>query len=125
MLLSVRGRKTGHWVRIPVGRHEVKDTLLVSVSGPWRYKLTGGAQVHLTLDGRGRVGYAEVIDSPDEVVQIFKLLLDRLGPSRASLLGLKLDVKRLPTADEIRPVVASRWIARVRLTDQPTQDADL
>ena len=122
MLLSVRGRRTGRWVTVPVGRHEFNhNTLLVSVSGRWRHNLGGGAPVHVTLDGRERVGYAEVIDNPDEVVQTFKMLLDRLGPGGAALLGMKLNVKRLPTADEIRPVVATRWIARVRVTDQPAQ----
>ena len=91
----------------------------MSVSGRWRYKLRGGARVHLTLDGRERVGYAEVIDSPEEVVQIFKLPLDRLGPSGASQLGMKLNVKRLPTADEIRPVVAPS-LDRACAADRPT-----
>src|SRR5262249_54080414 len=79
MLLSVRGRRTGRWVRVPVGRYEFNDTLLVSVSGRWRHNLRGGASV--TLDGRERVGYAEVIDNAEDVVQIFKTLLDRVGPS--------------------------------------------
>jgi F420H(2)-dependent quinone reductase len=120
MLLSVRGRRTGRWVTVPVGRHEMDSTLVVSVSGRWRHNLRGGVPVRLTVDGRERAGYAEVIDDPDEVVQIFKLLLDRLGPGGAALLGMKLNVGRLPTADEIRPVVAPRWIARVRLTDHPS-----
>ena len=118
MLLSVRGRRTGRWVTVPVGRHELDGMLLVSVSGRWRHNLAGdAAPVRLVLDGRQCDGYAEVIDNPDEVVGVFKMLLDGVGPGGAGLLGLKLHVKRLPTAEEIRPVVAPRWIARVRLTD--------
>lgn len=121
MLLSMRGRRTGRWVTVPVGRHEVNRTLLVSVSGRWRHNLRDGAPVRVTLDGRERVGYAEVIDDPDEVAQTFKMLIDRLGPGGAGLLGMKLNIRRLPTVDEIRPVVAPRWIARVRLTDEPAR----
>jgi F420H(2)-dependent quinone reductase len=117
MLLSVNGRRTGRTYTVPVGRHESDGILVVSVSGGWRHNLRGGAWVHVTLDGRERTGYAEVEDDPDQVAQTYKNLLDRLGPGGASQLGLKLNVKRLPTVNEVRPAVAQRWIARVRLTD--------
>ncbi len=118
MLLSITGRRTGRTYTVPVGRHEFNGTLVVSVSGGWRYNLRGGAPVRVTLDGRERAGYADVEDLPDHVAQTFKGLLDRLGPRSASLLGLKLNIKRLPTVDEVQPAVAQRWIARVRLTDE-------
>jgi hypothetical protein len=118
MLLSVTGRRTGRTYTVPVGRHESNGTLVVSVSGGWRHNLRSGLPVRVTLDGRERAGYAEVEADPDRVAQTFKELLDRLGPSGASLLGLKLRVKRLPTVDEVRPAVAQRWLARVRLTDE-------
>jgi hypothetical protein len=119
-LLTMRGRKSGRWVTVPVGRHQIDGTLFVSVSGRWRYNLSGGSPVRVVLDGRDHLGYAEVVDDPEQVAQIFKMLIDRVGARGAALLGMKLNVKRLPTAGEIRPVVATRWIARVRLAERPS-----
>jgi hypothetical protein len=45
MLLSMRARRTGRWVTVPVGRHEIDGEFLVSVSGRWRHNLRGGAAV--------------------------------------------------------------------------------
>jgi hypothetical protein len=112
-LLTVTGRRTGRPYTVPVGRHEDDGVFLVSVSGSWRYNL--GTPVRLTIEGREYVGYAEIEDDPDQVAGTFKMLYDRYGPSSASLLGLKVNVRRPPTADEIRPAVADRWIARIRL----------
>lgn len=119
-LLTVTGRRTGRQYTIPIGRHEDDGEFLVSVSGSWRYNL--GAPVRLTIEGRELVGHADVEDDPDQVAQTFKMLYDRYGPSSASLLGLKVWVDRAPTADEFRPAVADRWIARIRLTqvDDPS-----
>ncbi len=121
MLLSVTGRKTGRTYAVPVGRHESNGMLLVSVSGRWRHNLRGGAPVRLTLDGRERAGYAELEEEPGQVARTFKLLLDRLGPAGPPLLGLKINIHRPPTVDEVQPAVARRCIARVRLTDEAAQ----
>ncbi len=121
MLLSVSGRRTGRTITVPVGRHESNGMLLVSVSGGWRYNLRGGAPVRVTLDGSELEGYADIEEDPDQVAQTFKMLLDRLGPRGPSLLGLKVNVQRSPTVEEVQPAVAQRWIARVRLTDEAAQ----
>lgn len=113
-LLTVTGRRTGRSYTIPIGRHEDDGVFLVSVSGGWRYNLT--TPVKLTLDGREHSGKAEIVNDPHQVAQIFKMLYDHYGPNSASLLGLKVNVDRPPTADEIRPAVSDRWIARIRLT---------
>lgn len=114
VLLTVTGRRTGHQYTVPIGRHEDGGVFLVSVSGSWRYNFE--APVRLKVEGRDHLGYAEIEDDPDQVARTFKMLYDRYGPSGASLLGLKVNVRRSPTADEIRPAVADRWIARIRLT---------
>lgn len=113
-LLTVTGRRTSREYTVPIGRHEDDGVFLVSVSGNWRYNL--GAPVRLTVEGREHVGHAEIEDGPDQVARTFKMLNDRYGPSSASLLGLKVNVRRTPTADEIRLAVVDRWIARIRLT---------
>jgi hypothetical protein len=119
MLLSVQGRKTNRTLSVVVGRHQFNDTFLVSASGGWRYNLRGGAPVGVTLDGVRRPGHAELEEDPDEVARIFLQLLETLGPDRASIVGLRVNVGRLPTLDELKPAVSRRGIARVRLDGTP------
>lgn len=115
MVLEVVGRRSGRRYRVPVGRHEVGDDFIVSVSGGWRHNLVDGAAVTVILDGRERTGIVEVVRDPDEVARTFKMLYDRYGPKGASLIGLKVNVPRSPTVEELRPAVSRRWIARIRL----------
>lgn len=117
MLLMVTGRKSGRVYTIPVGRHEADGELVVSAAGTWRHNLRGGAPVRVVLEGRERAGYAELVDDPDQVAQAYKMLLDRVGIGKASQVGLRVHLDRLPTAEEIGPAVALRGIARIRLTD--------
>jgi hypothetical protein len=116
MLISVRGRKTGRVYSVPVGRHESDGMFLVSADGPWRHNLRGGAHVMLTVDGCERAAYAELEEDADEVAAIFCTLLHRYGRIGTAVLGLRINVAHPPTVDEIKPAVAGRAIARVRLT---------
>jgi hypothetical protein len=115
MLLTVTGRKTGRTYTVPVGRHQSEEALVVYAAGSWRRNLRGGAPVRLTLDGRERRGYAELEENPDRVAQAYKARLDRLGVANARQLGLRVNVGRSPTAEEIKAVVAERGIATIRL----------
>jgi hypothetical protein len=115
MLLEVTGRRTGRRYLIPVGRHEDHGVYTVSVSGGWRHNLIDGAPVAVVVDGRARTGLIEVVRDADEVARTFKMLSDRYGPKKASLIGLKINVSRSPTVEEVRSAVSHRWIARIRL----------
>lgn len=117
MLLAIAGRKSGRTYTIPVGRHYLDDELLVGARGGWKSNLRGGADVRVTIEGRERAGRAELDEDPDRAAEVYKELLDGLGRKKASVLGLKVNVDRQPTLDEIRPAVAKRAIARIRLSD--------
>jgi hypothetical protein len=117
VLLSVTGRKTGRTYTIPVTRHQSGDEIVVYAAGGWRRNLRGGAAVRVVLDGRERAGEARLEEDPDRVAQAYKQRLDELGPSNARMLGLKLNVNRPVTSEEIKPVVAGRAIATIRLSD--------
>jgi hypothetical protein len=117
MLLKVTGRKSGRVYTIPVGRHELDGELVVSAAGAWRHNLRGGAPVRVIVDGRERGGYAELEEDPEQVAHVYKTLLDRVGIKKARQVGLKVNLDRLPTAEEVGPAVAQRGIARIRLTD--------
>jgi hypothetical protein len=123
MLLTVTGRKTGRTYTVPVGRHELEGTLVVYAAGSWRRNLRGGAPVRLTIDGRERTGYAELDENPDQVAQAYKSRLDTVGVANARQLGLKVNAGRSPTAQEIKPAVAQRGIATIRLSDDSTSRA--
>lgn len=117
MLLEITGRKTGRRYLVPVGRHDDGADFIVSVSGNWRYNLTDGDEVAVIVDGRQRSGVMEVVRDVDEVASIFKMLCDRYGRRKASLIGLRVNVPRSPTVEEVRPAVSLRWIAHIR-TDE-------
>jgi hypothetical protein len=121
MILSVQGRKTDRTIPVVVGRHPVDGQLLVSASGSWRHNLRGGAQVQVTIDGVERTGHAVLEEDPDEVARIYRHLLGNVGLDRAGDLGLRVNVERLPTTEEIKPAVAQRAIARVQLDPDPHQ----
>lgn len=119
MILSVQGRKTHRTIPVVVGRHPVDGQLLVSASGAWRHNLRGGASIRVTLDGVEHAGHATLEEDPNEVARIYRHLLEIVGLDRASDLGLRVNVERLPSTEEIEPAVVRRAIARVQL------DADL
>lgn len=117
MLIAVRGRKTGRVYTVPVGRHESGGTFLICADGQWRRNLRGGAPVTLTVDGFERTGYAELDENPDEVAAVYHTLLNRYGRIGIAVLGLRINIGRRPTVDEIKPAVTGRAIARVRLKE--------
>lgn len=120
VLLCVQGRKTNRTYSVVVGRHQVDGMFLVSASGSWRSNLQGGAPGRVTLDGVQRAGgHAELEEDPGEVARIYRQLLETLGHDRASVVGLRVNVGRLPTPDELKPAVVRRGIARVRLDGTP------
>lgn len=118
MLLHVRGRKTGRIYVVPVGRHRYKGQLVTSAGGAWRRNLEGGADLEVTLDGRRRPAHGDLLVDPQEVAEVFRTLLAEVGIKRAYTLGLKLNVDRLPTLDELRSALTDRKILRLRLLDE-------
>jgi F420H(2)-dependent quinone reductase len=117
VLLTVTGRKSGRAYTIPVGRHLEGGTLTVAARGTWRVNLRGGAQVLVTIDGREHSAHAELQEDPDQVAAAYLDLLRRNGTRGARQLGLKLNVDRLPTIEELKPAVAGRGFARISLDD--------
>ena len=115
MLLTVTGRKTGRTYTLPVGRHESHDgTFVQSAGGNWRHNLHGGAAVRVTLDGRERAAHAVLEEDPDRAAEAFKTMLDHAG---ARALAVKVNVDRSPTHAEIKPALADRGVAYLKLTD--------
>jgi deazaflavin-dependent oxidoreductase (nitroreductase family) len=115
MLLTVTGRKSGRSYTMPVSRHEQPDgTLVVAAAGGWRHNLREGIDVRVTLDGRERTAHVTPGEDPVRATEVFKGLLERAG-TRA--VGVKVNVEHSPTPEEIKPVLAHRVIAYLKLAD--------
>ena len=71
----------------------------------------------VTVDGREHSAHAELQEDPDEVAGAYLGLLRRRGIRSASQLGLKLNVDRMPTVEELKPAVSGRGFARIELSD--------
>ena len=118
MLLAFRGRKTGKTYEVVVGRHQVDGALLVptgTTGGRWRLNFRGGTTAEVTLGNIRRRGWGELIEEPDEVARIHQLLLGRIGLKNARRLGLKANVGREPTDDELKVPLAGRGVVRIEL----------
>jgi deazaflavin-dependent oxidoreductase (nitroreductase family) len=115
MLLTVTGRKTGRTYALPVGRYESPDgTFVLSAGGNWRHNLRGGAAVRVTLDGREHAAHAVLEEDADRTAEVFKTLLDRAG---ARALAVRVNVSHAPTPAEIKPALADRGVAYLKLVD--------
>ena len=118
MLLAFRGRKTGKTYEVVVGRHEVDGALLVptgTTGRRWRLNFRGGTTAEVTLGGIRRRGWGELIEEPDEVARIHQLLLGRISLKNARRLGLRVNVDREPTDDELKVPLAGRGVVRIEL----------
>jgi hypothetical protein len=118
MLLAFRGRKTGKTYEVVVGRHELDGALLVptgTTGRRWRLNFRGGTSVEVTLEGRRQRGWGELVEEPDEVARVHQLLLDRVGPKNARRLGLRVNVDREPTEEELKVPLAGRGVVRIEL----------
>ena len=118
MLLAFRGRKSGKMYEVVVGRHEVDGALLVPTGTTgrlWRLNFRGGTTTEITLGGVRRRGWGELIEEPNEVARIHQLLLDRIGLKNARRLGLRVNVNREPTDDELKVPLTGRGVIRIEL----------
>ena len=115
MLLAFAGRKSGKRYEVVVGRHELDGALVVPSGSRWRLNFRGGAPVEVVLGGTRRSGRAELIEDPDELVLVYESLLNRVGTNNAQRVGLRVNVDREPTRDELKAALVGRSAVRVVL----------
>lgn len=105
MVLHLMGRRTGKRYDLVVSHHDLDGRMITITQHGWRHNLRGGASVEVTLAGRRRPAWATLVEDPDQVAEVYLRLVERLGHHRANRLGLRLNVDRVPTHDELREAV--------------------
>ena len=126
MLLTFSGRRPCSTYIVVVGRHEVNGALVVptgTTGRRWRLNFRGGAPVVVTIGGRRLHGRGELVEDPEEVARIHRLLLDRLGLKNARRLGLRVNAGRLPTEEELKAILAGRGVISIELDEAPSEEA--
>ena len=113
----VTGRKSARVYDVPVGRYQYNGRLVASAGGRWKANLARGAELDVTLDGRRRPAHAELLNEPQLVAEIFAALITELGPKRVNRLGMKINVDRMPTVDEVRAATTDRGIVLLTLVE--------
>jgi hypothetical protein len=96
------GRRSGRHFDVPAGYHLIGGVVSVFTNSSWRHNFAGGRNIEVTLRGVRQPAQAALCDDPDEVAEIYQQLIEDLGTDRAARrLGLRFNVDRAPTRDEL------------------------
>lgn len=118
LLLHVTGRRTGRVYSTPVAYHrEPEGGLLVLTSSRWRVNLRGGATpVQLTLLGRPVAATAQLEEDPAHVARVYERLIAEIGLAKAAQrLGIRINVDRAPTREELTEAAAREHLSVIVL----------
>lgn len=118
LLLHVTGRRTGRVYSTPVAYHRQRDgRLLVLTSSRWRVNLRGGpTPVQVTLLGQPRTATATLQEDPVAVSDVYERLIGEFGVDKAGQrLGIRINVDRVPTRDELMEAVSREHLAVILL----------
>ena len=88
---------------------------MVVTSAPWRKNLAGGAALEVTVAGRRRPAHGELVEDSDVVAGICRAEIERLGWKRGSRLGIKVNVRRTPTHDELADAARRHHLSVIRI----------
>ncbi|WP_174530235.1 nitroreductase/quinone reductase family protein [Micromonospora maritima] len=117
MLLHLTGRRTGRELVFPVAYRQGGDgRLLVLTNSGWRVNLRGRPDVEVTLRGQLRPARAELVEDPDRVATVYRALIEAAGHRRAGRrMGIRINVPRTPTHDELADAARRDGLALVHL----------
>ncbi|RLK09623.1 deazaflavin-dependent oxidoreductase (nitroreductase family) [Micromonospora sp. M71_S20] len=117
LLLHVVGRRSGRELVFPVAYRDGGDgRLLVLTNSPWRVNLRDRPDIAVTLLGRRLAARAQLVEDPDLVAQVYHSLIEQAGYQRAGRrMGIKINVPRTPTHDELTEAARRDGLALVYL----------
>lgn len=116
LLLHLTGRRTGRSYDVPVGYHLLDGVPTVLTNSPWRHNLAGGQDVEVTWRGVRRPARATLVTDVRAVTDVYAGLFEALGWQAAQRrLGVRVNVGRAPTREELAAVVERSGLSLVRL----------
>ena len=116
LVLHYAGRRSGRQYDVPAGYHVIGDVPTVLTNSPWRRNFAGGRDIEVTYRGARRAAVATLVEDAGAVTEVYTDLFDALGWKAAQRrLGLRVNVDRAPTRDEIAQVVRESGLSLVRL----------
>jgi hypothetical protein len=119
LLLHYVGRRSGRRFDVPAGYQVIDGLVSVFTSSGWRYNFAGGRDIEVTLKGVRQSGRAVLHNDPDEVAQACQRLIGEFGMARAARqLGLRINLDRPPTREELRDAVQHSGLSIVRIYPQ-------
>ena len=118
ILLHYTGRRSGRQFDIPVGYQLIAGTPTVFTNSRWRHNFSGGRDIEMTRRGRRRAARATLVDDPAIVAQVYDDLFSQFGVKAAQRrLGIRVNVDRNPTREELEEAVRRCGLSLVRLEE--------
>jgi hypothetical protein len=119
LTITIRGRKTGKPIRLPVNYYRHADCLRVTSlrSRTWWRNLRGGYSVDLRLQGKEVKAWGTVIEDDQGVVDALASHF-RQSPSAARAYKTPLDAAGDPGMETIQQLARSRVIVELRIANQ-------
>lgn len=116
LVLRFTGRKTGRRYDIPVAAHRAEGSLMVLTSAPWRVNFRGGRDADVTVDGRTTPMRGVLVEYARTVAETYERRIEELGLQQAQRqLGIKINVPRVPTRDELVAAVEREHLSIIWL----------
>jgi hypothetical protein len=116
LVLHYTGRRTGRRFDVPAGYHMIDGVVSVLTNSGWRHNFAGGKDIEVTLHGRRQPARAVLIDRPDSVAAVYERLVGELGVRQAERrLGIRINLDRAPTLDELRDAVQRSKLSIVQI----------
>lgn len=114
LVLHFTGRTSGRHYHVPVGYRRIRGRVTVLSSSPWRVNFRGGRDIAVTFHGQRRSARASLTEDPDAMALLYRQLIDEGGLEDAGRqLGLRINVDRPPTHEELRAMIERSGLAAI------------
>lgn len=116
LVLHFHGRRSGRHYDVVAGHHHIGDRFGVMTNSPWRHNFADGRDIEVTYLGRRRPARATLIEDPETVADLYRDVIEEVGVDQAQRrLGIKINVDRTPTRDELLDAVRREGLSFVEL----------
>lgn len=100
-LLRFTGRRSGRTYCFPVGVLSVRGRRIITSRRSWQSNFNGGMDCDVLLGGGWQRVRAERVPDVDETADLFSELIETFGRDAPRRLGLRVNVDRAPTHEEL------------------------